>query len=45
VPVEEATAGAVLYGLLFVVALTLSLGPYGAAQEFYDRYGIGERSP
>ena len=36
-PVDEVESGAVLYIVVFIVALILSLAPYGAAQWFYDR--------
>jgi len=43
-PVAGIKAAAVLYGAAFLLAIALSMGPYGAAQWFYDRYGIGGAS-
>ena len=40
-PIAGIKAAAVLYGLAFCLALALSMGPYEAAQWFYDRYGVG----
>jgi len=40
-PFDVAETAAVIYGFAFLLALILSMGPYGASQWFYDRYGVG----
>lgn len=44
-PFDLPRAAAVIYCYAFLIALFLSIGPYGAAQDFYDRYGVGKRQP
>ena len=44
-PFDVPETAAVIYGFAFLLALVLSMGPYGAAQEFYDRYGVGTDPP
>ena len=40
-PIDNITATAVLYGLVFCLAVAVAMAPYEAARWFYDRYGVG----